>query len=106
MKLQLLLIDDNPADVRLVREVLAETPDEAAAFELHWAGGLQSGIDVLAQTPIDLVLLDLSLPESQGLETVQRLHAHAPETPVVVLTGCTMSEPRVKRYSQAPRTTS
>src|SRR5215471_16880341 len=87
MKLQLLLIDDNPADVRLVREVLAETPDEAAAFELHWADGLQSGIDVLAQTPIDLVLLDLSLPESQGLETVQRLHAQAPETPVVVLTG-------------------
>src|SRR3989442_1710309 len=84
---QVLLIEDNSADARLVREVLAEVPAGSAPFDLHWAERLQSGFAILAEKPIDLVLLDLSLPESQGLPTLARLRSHAPDMPVIVLTG-------------------
>ena len=84
---QLLLIDDNPADVLLVREALQETHSESLTFELQWVDRLQRALQHIAEKRTDLVLLDLSLPDTQGLATMKRFQAQAPDIPVVVLTG-------------------
>ncbi len=84
-----LLIEDNPGDARLIREMLAALAGagQTASFRLIHAGRLADGLAALVQTAADVVLLDLSLPDSQGLDTFLRVRAAAPETPVVVLTG-------------------
>jgi PAS domain S-box-containing protein len=80
-----LLIEDNPGDVRLIRGMLAGVL--GTAYHLESCDRLSAGLERLAGTGIDVVLLDLLLPDSQGLETFSRVHARAPEVPVVVLTG-------------------
>ena len=81
----ILLIEDNPGDARLIREMIAEDPE--APFELHCAERLSQGLEFLANKPAGLVLLDLSLPDSLGLETFARVYAHSPAVPIIVLTG-------------------
>jgi PleD family two-component response regulator len=81
----ILIIEDNPADTRLIREFLADAED--VSFETLEAESLAAGVDILDRQHCDLVLLDLSLPDSQGLETLHRVHSHAPNTPIIVLTG-------------------
>jgi signal transduction histidine kinase len=80
-----LLIEDNPGDARLIQEMLRRA--QRAPVRLECAEGLEAGLDLLAGGGLDLVLLDLSLPESQGLETLLRVRTHAPGVPVVVLTA-------------------
>src|SRR5688572_12390914 len=82
---KVLLIEDNPGDARLIREMLAEEPE--APFALHCAERLQHGLEKLSAGEIGLVLLDLSLPDSFGLETFARVYAHSPTVPIIVLTG-------------------
>lgn len=82
--LKVLLVEDNPGDVRLIRELLAE---ERGAFELESADRLSKGLDRLAASEVKVVLLDLGLPDSQGLETFLELHRRAPDAPTIVLTG-------------------
>jgi len=82
--MKLLLVEDNPADARLIREMLKES---ARAFELEHAPRLDAALTRLRQEAFDLVLLDLGLPDSQGIETVKRAHQACPVTPIVVLTG-------------------
>jgi phosphoserine phosphatase RsbU/P len=83
--LRLLLVEDNPGDVRLLRETLREAG--SLRFELCHEERLAGAIERLQAEPVDLVLLDLSLPDAQGLETVSRLLAAAPSIPIVVLSG-------------------
>jgi two-component system, cell cycle sensor histidine kinase and response regulator CckA len=80
-----LLVEDNPGDRRLIREMLAETT--ASSFEVQHADRLQAAIDYLVQSKVDVVLLDLGLPDSQGLATLRRIYAQVPDLPIVVLTG-------------------
>ncbi|MBI4492864.1 MAG: EAL domain-containing protein [Chloroflexi bacterium] len=80
-----LLIEDNRGDAGLVRALLAEAPGGPVAVE--WVDRLSPGLQRCAAGGLDAVLLDLSLPDSQGLETVARLRAHSPGVPIVVLTG-------------------
>ena len=80
-----LLIEDNPGDVRLIRLHLADAPH--APFELVHADKLSAGLERLAGGDIDLVLLDMSLPDSFGLDTFKRAHAAAPQVPIIVLSG-------------------
>jgi diguanylate cyclase (GGDEF)-like protein len=80
-----LLIEDNPGDARLIREMLAG--DEASPFILQCAERLSTGIELLSREAPALVLLDLSLPDSFGLETFARVYAHSPGVPIIVLTG-------------------
>jgi serine phosphatase RsbU (regulator of sigma subunit) len=80
-----LLIEDNRGDARLIQEYLSEV--EGLSFRLEVAERFATGLERLARGGIDIVLLDLSLPDSRGLETFVRLHAEAPAVPVVVLTG-------------------
>jgi signal transduction histidine kinase len=80
-----LLIEDNPGDARLIQEMLAEA--RLIPFDLECANRLTTGLERLAEGDMDVLLLDLGLPGSQGLETFVKVHSQAPEVPVVVLTG-------------------
>ena len=82
-----LLIEDNPGDARLIREMLRDAGGTATSIEVLVASRLSEGLDQLQRDNVDLVLLDLTLPDSSGLETFDRLYAAAPSTPVVVLSG-------------------
>jgi PAS domain S-box-containing protein len=81
--IDLLLIEDNPGDAGLIREMLAEA--RGMIFELEWTETLSEGIERLALGGIDVVLLDLALTDSTGLETLRRLRAASPYAPVVVV---------------------
>jgi PAS domain S-box-containing protein len=81
--IHLLLIEDNPGDAGLIREMLAEA--KGMRFELEWTETLSEGIGRLALGGIDVVLLDLALTDSTGLETLRRLRTASPRAPVVVV---------------------
>jgi DNA-binding NarL/FixJ family response regulator len=83
--IKVLLVEDNPGDSRLIREMLAEA--RGVTFDLEYADRLQVGLEYLGERKIEAVLLDLGLPDSQGLETLSKTYAQAPEVPIVVLTG-------------------
>jgi DNA-binding response OmpR family regulator len=84
--MKILLVEDNPADVRLVREALRNAPGEE--FELTQRGQLADALADLDQCGFDAVLLDLGLPDSQGIETLAKVHHHTRRrAPVIVLTG-------------------
>ena len=84
-EIRLLLIEDNPGDARLVREVLAEV--RGVVYRVLHADRLAAGLQILAEQPVDVLLLDLGLPDSQGLDTVVTAHARHPDLPIVVLSG-------------------
>ncbi|MGC3976387.1 MAG: PAS domain S-box protein [Nitrospira sp.] len=83
--IHVLLIEDNPGDIRLVRELFAQTP--IRQFTFSHVGRLDEGIRSLSESLIDVILLDLSLPDSQGIETLIRMHAAAHGIPIVLMTG-------------------
>ncbi|MBT8490721.1 MAG: PAS domain S-box protein, partial [Deltaproteobacteria bacterium] len=83
--LKVLLIEDNPGDARLICETLKKT--NTARYEMKWVDRLSPGLMQLDREPIDVVLLDLSLPDSHGLETLERTLSQSKEVPIVVLTG-------------------
>ncbi len=81
---KILVIEDNPGDVRLLQQALAEIGELRLEF-IHCETLVQA-FDSLANCHPDVILLDLGLPDSQGLETVRRAHAAAPAVALVVLT--------------------
>jgi DNA-binding response OmpR family regulator len=83
--IRVLLIEDNPADTRLIREMLEGRKDDV--FELETADRLSTGIDRLTRGALDAVLLDLSLPDSQGSDTFFKVRDGAGGVPIVLLTG-------------------
>ncbi len=84
-ELRVLLIEDNPGDARLIREMLVDGP--VPRFHLDWADRFAAGAERIGEDGYDLLLLDLSLPDSSGLETFFRAHELAPTVPIVVLSG-------------------
>ncbi len=83
--LTVLLVEDNPGDARLIAEMLREGGGDR--YRLEHVDRLAPALARLSQGGIDVLLLDLSLPDTQGFETFRRAHEHAPDVPVVVLTG-------------------
>jgi Flp pilus assembly CpaE family ATPase len=83
--LQILLVEDNPGDALLVQEMLSDL--DPGTFAVRRAGSLLEALDALARESSDVVLLDLNLPDSFGLETFTSLRTHVPDVPVVLLTG-------------------
>jgi diguanylate cyclase (GGDEF)-like protein/PAS domain S-box-containing protein len=81
--LEILLIEDNPGDADLIAEML----EERVVFDLIRADRLSSAVSFLDARKISIILLDLSLPDSFGINTFSKVHAHAPHIPIVVLTG-------------------
>ena len=84
-KTRVLLIEDNPGDQRLIQEMLAAAEDDA--FRLTCVDNLAAGLAHLTAERVDVVLLDLLLPDSVGLDTFVRTQAHASHVPIVVLTN-------------------
>lgn len=93
-----LVVEDNPGDARLVELYLLE--DAASSFTVLKAALLGDALEILAAKPIDVVLLDLSLPDSFGVDTLTRLRAASPFVPVVVLTGTNDEELALKALRQ------
>jgi len=82
---KVLLVEDNPEDSRLVREMLEQVPDQT--FDVHCAESMVAGLDALAHEEFDVALIDLTLPDSQGLATFETIQRHADRLPIVVFTG-------------------
>ena len=83
--IRVLLIEDNPGDARLVKEMLVDAG--ASKFSLTQAGLLSEGLSLLKDESHHVILLDLSLPDGHGLDTVKQMCAMVPHLPVVILTG-------------------
>lgn len=83
--LRLLVVEDNPTDAMLLRDLLSEL--RGIVYDVALAERLGEALQLLSASPYDLALLDLGLPDSQGLETFVRLHKAVPSIPVIVLTG-------------------
>ncbi len=83
--LQVLVVEDNAGDARLLREMFRkERPD---SFRLTHILNMSEALVHLAKGEVDIVLLDMGLPDEHGLETVRRARAAAPGVPLIVLTG-------------------
>jgi len=83
--LRVLVIEDNPGDAVLVREMLREAADDG--YALHHARRLRDGVAHLLKDGADCVLLDLSLPDAEGLDALAQLRTVAVDVPVIVLSG-------------------
>jgi DNA-binding NtrC family response regulator len=84
-EITVLLIEDNPRYARLVREILDSS--DTTDFDVVIIENLTDGIDYLANNKVDVVLLDLMLPDSSGLDTFSTLHSKVPDIPVLIQTG-------------------
>ncbi len=82
--INVLLIEDNPGDARLVTEALAESMEFAI---IAVASRISEGLARFRRGSVHLILLDLDLPDSHGLETLARVKGAAPHTPVIIITG-------------------
>lgn len=88
--IKILLVEDNPGDARLVNEMLAEERRRSLSsrFDLVHVGCLDDARSTVQNgDPFDIILLDLSLPDQNGLETVSLMHQAAPDMPIVVMSG-------------------
>ena len=85
--IRVLLIEDNPEDARLMEQAFAKAKEGDTVFELTHADRLATGLQRLAQGGVDLILLDLTLPDSKELDTLVMVRAKAPRVPIVVLTA-------------------
>jgi DNA-binding NarL/FixJ family response regulator len=83
--IKVLLIEDNPDHVHLITEMLAEANNPI--FELGHAGKLSTGLERLEKDQFNLILLDLSLPDSKGSNTFVEINKQAPDLPVVVISA-------------------
>jgi two-component system, cell cycle sensor histidine kinase and response regulator CckA len=83
--IKVLLVEDNPGDVHLLRELLWDVTGEQ--FQLIPVERLEEALKSLETQSFDVMLLDLSLPDSQGLETFITAHRQVPSIPIIVLTG-------------------
>ena len=88
--IRILHVEDDPGDARLVEEMLKERVGDGASaldFDLVHAARLGEALTVLAADPIHLVLADLTLPDSDGLDTISQIHRAAPTLPLVVMSS-------------------
>ena len=83
--IRVLLVEDNPGDARLIQELLQEA--RGGRFETSVATRLSEAMQKLDTEEFHLILLDLSLPDSQGVDTFHKMTAHAQHIPLIVLSG-------------------
>ncbi len=83
--IKLLLIEDSKTDAALIQDMLQKA--QKASFHIEVRETLTKGLERLANDGIEIVLLDLTLPDSLGLDTFGRIHAHAPNVPIIVITS-------------------
>ncbi|MFC2062163.1 ATP-binding protein [Elusimicrobiota bacterium] len=84
-QLQVLLIEDNHGDARLIEEMFNEAGTDKYSF--IWKKSLHEGFECINNSDISIVLLDLSLPDSSGLDTFRKTYKKIPAVPIIVLSG-------------------
>ena len=84
---RILVVEDNRADAVLLQEMLMRNAQ--GQFDLSWTSSLRETLDRIERESFDAVLLDLSLPDSHGLDTITRLCTTVPAMPILVITGLT-----------------
>ena len=95
---RVLLIEDNSEDAWLIQRMLRKA--RGWVFEMEHADCLSAGLRRADQGDIDALLLDLSLPDSQGLSTLVKARARFPRTPIIVLTGLEDEETGIQSLHQ------
>ncbi len=85
-----LLIEDDPADARLIQESLADTA--GGTFRVEWVTQLSAALERLGGAEVEVILLDLTLPDVQGLEAYEQILQAAPNALILVLSGATDEE--------------
>ena len=88
-EIHVLVIEDSKTDMLFTIEMLRRSN---SSINIHQANSLASGIEICKKLEIGLVLLDLTLPDSSGVETVERFRHLLPDLPLVVLTGMSKDE--------------
>jgi len=83
--MKILMVEDNPGDARLFQEMLKDA--DAAHYQLTLVECLADALQRLNEGTFEVILLDLALPDSHGMETFNEVHRHAPSVPIVVLSG-------------------
>lgn len=83
--IDVLLIEDNPGDVRLIQELMKEIGN--GKFNLLYKDNLTDGMQILNEKNFHVILLDLSLPDSEGLQTLENILVKTTNVPIIVLTG-------------------
>src|SRR6266567_8837106 len=80
---KILLIESDPAVADKIRAALAAA--DSGSFDVEWVRQLSEGLERLSKKGIDAVLLELSLPDSHGIETFDKLFTVAPDVPILIL---------------------
>jgi DNA-binding response OmpR family regulator len=93
-EIKVMMIEDDPGDARLIKEMLADA--KIVSFDFRHADRLSNGLECIKDGGIDLVLLDLSLPDSHGLETFKVLNTQTTGIPIIVLSGLDDEETALK----------
>ena len=89
---RVLLVEDNPGDTRLIKEMLSGPAYFSVTYQLSHADQLGEAVQVCFGNRVDVILLDLNLPDSTGLETLESLNGLFPQIPIIVLTGLNDAE--------------
>jgi len=92
--IKVLLVEDNDADARFISEMFKEI--KTKKFELSHVKRLDEGLKLSDNDSYDVLLLDLSLPDSTGISTFEKAHEHDPELPIVILSGLDDEEVAVR----------
>ena len=92
-----LLVEDNPGDASLILRMLSTINGH---FLVSHVTKLSEGLEQLQKGGMDLVLLDLGLPDSSGLETLTRTRARDPQVPIIIITGLADREMAVDALNQ------
>ena len=83
--ISLLLVEDNKSDASIIKEILSDS--KKYQYNLIFADRISQAYTRLKENNIDIILLDLNLPDSQGIETISKLELHSHKIPIIVLTG-------------------
>jgi CheY-like chemotaxis protein len=83
--IRILLIEDNSGDAYLIEDHLEEFAN--FSYELKNVGTLNEALSILKKQPFDVILSDLSLPDSDGVNTFLRIHNESPLIPIIILSG-------------------
>ena len=85
-----LLIEDDPADARLIQDSLADTAD--GTFLVEWVPQLSDALERLGRESVEVILLDLTLPDIQGIKAYEQVFQAAPNALILVLSGASDEE--------------
>lgn len=85
--IQILLVEDDPDDILIFSDMMKEKTEISFPYEIHEATSLNNALEKLEKNYFDIVLLDLSLPDSQGIDTFIKIQQKFSSIPIVLLTG-------------------